>query len=536
MGGFGKSADPPQPKKHDWTTRPIPRKRKRKSQTTVSSTAQPKEQPQLKKHDWTTRPIPRKRMSTTTASSSSPQSTQQQEQSKQQKEPKPLKHHRRRRRKSDPSPNTDRIERAIEEENIIEIDDESQQSPNTDKIERAIEEENVIEIDDDTQQCSQDLPKNTETEKDPTPQPSRKKRKMPRMLRDLLPYNNFPDTEDTSIETTEEDPTPPPRASQTSSKKSKLPRMLRDLMPYNSFPDTEDTSTTEEDPTSQPRSKKSKMPKMIRDLLPHNAYGEVEDASLITDDKRRIRKQREVNIPPPPPPKKRKVKERVPTIQTKKVPSPLPPKNPPEVKTGVPPKQKQKLPSGPDYYYTGGGIKKRKGRRDCYHVPGMDRFLDAALSGPVKAYLKCINVTTTKEFLLARSIDLARAYPKWRKKQKMKPYKDPSAAVSVWKRHVRIQTALAGEKELSELNLSGCGRPTEFYVSAATLPPAKVAKTSPTTMSSTGKAKASMIARAKETCAAKFNRPDNSIPKTLPPASPKPPPSSTVFEEGEVWL
>jgi len=80
--------------------------------------------------------------------------------------------------------------------------------------------------------------------------------------------------------------------------------------------------------------------------------------------------------------------------------------------------------------------------------------LDVALSTSIKEYLASIQITTAAQLLLARTIDVAKNFPDWRKKKGMSKLENNGeiASVSVWKRKVRLKAALVGAKKLARLN------------------------------------------------------------------------------------
>ncbi len=106
-----------------------------------------------------------------------------------------------------------------------------------------------------------------------------------------------------------------------------------------------------------------------------------------------------------------------------------------------------------------GEQKKKKGKpsrkRNRKGTTDLDDPLDIVLSKQVKEYLASIQITTAAQLLLARTSDVGKAFPAWRRKKGLKELKTSTgavASVSTWKRKVRMQAALVGANKLAHLN------------------------------------------------------------------------------------
>lgn len=94
--------------------------------------------------------------------------------------------------------------------------------------------------------------------------------------------------------------------------------------------------------------------------------------------------------------------------------------------------------------------KNRKGASE------LDDPLDVVLSKQVKDYLASIQITTAAQLLMARTTDVAKGIPEWRKRNGMKDLKGRAGAqatVSTWKRNVRNRALEVGANKLAKLNI-----------------------------------------------------------------------------------
>ena len=99
---------------------------------------------------------------------------------------------------------------------------------------------------------------------------------------------------------------------------------------------------------------------------------------------------------------------------------------------------------------------KPRHKRNRKGTTEMDDPLDVVLSKDVKEFLASIQITTAAQLLLAKTTDVAKDFPKWRKEKGMSELKGKAgaqASVSVWKRKVRLRAAMVGATKLAQINV-----------------------------------------------------------------------------------
>ena len=113
-------------------------------------------------------------------------------------------------------------------------------------------------------------------------------------------------------------------------------------------------------------------------------------------------------------------------------------------------RSKKKLSDGAE----GHKKKNRRRKKASIETDILDDPLDVALSTGIREYLASIQITTAAQLLLARTTDIAKNFPDWRRKRGMSFLRNNGeiSSVSVWKRKVRLKAALVGANKLAQLN------------------------------------------------------------------------------------